>query len=235
MKRIFLFFLAITLTGSAFAQGFYIRAGGTYGVPVGTADIGDRYNYIYDYTGGNASTGSAKAVLGSYGAGPNFSVAVGYKFNQNFMFDLGAQYLIGNKYKTSSYYQYKYSGYTWVDSDFYDTHARGLFVNPSFVFSVGFGKAAPYGRFGVVVGFPRMTQNTWYPGQSNLTKYTNNGQDVLPNQSVSQIQTNYLKNLNPFTTQDSAKPSEETKISMPLSSVSVNVGLRFTMFQKKDE
>jgi hypothetical protein len=287
-KTVFIFLTMIVMTGSVLAQGFYIRAGGTYGLPAGTADIGDKYNYIYDYTGSNNSTGSSKAVLGSYGAGPSFSVAVGYKFNQNFMFDLGAQYLIGNKYKTSSYAQYKYSGYTWVDSDFFDTHARGLFLNPSFVFSAGFGKAAPYGRFGIVAGFPQMTENesyysvndggtsredkttvykngialgfqaaigmnwklsekldlytevniinlTWYPSQMNVTKYIRDGQDLLPDQSVSQKQTNYVKSLNPFATQDPNQPSEQTKVSMPLSSVSVNVGLRYTMFQKKDE
>ena len=276
------------MTGSVLAQGFYIRAGGTYGLPAGTNVLGDQASSTYDYTGGNASTGSSKSVKGSYGAGPSFSVAVGYKFNENFMFDLGGQYLIGNKYKTSSYTLYKYSGYNWVDSDFYDTHARGVFLNPSFVFSAGFGKAAPYGRFGLVLGFPQMTKNeayysvndggtynetrtwvykngmalgyqaaigmnwklsekldfytelniinlTWYPSQSNLTKYISNSENLLPNQTVSQIQTNYVKSINPLAQQDTSKPSEQTKVSMPFSSVSANVGLRFTLFQKKKE
>jgi hypothetical protein len=288
MKRTIFFLLAcVALTGSAFAQGFYIRAGGTYGLPVGTSVIGSIHTYTYDYTGVTTSGGSTKAVSASYGSGPNFSVAVGYKFNQNFMFDLSGSYLIGNKYTTSSYGRYIYDTATTVDSDFYETHARGFFLNPSFVFSAGFGKAAPYGRFGIVVGFPQMTRNesyystidvttqydktwvykngiaigyqaaigmnwklsdkldiytevnilnlTWYPYQSNLTKYIRSGENLLPDMSVSEIQTNYVKSVNPFNTQDPTKPSEETKVSMPLSSVSVNVGLRFTMFQKKAE
>ena len=289
MKKLIFSFLAATmLAGSAMSQGFYIRAGGTYGLPTGTSVLGSQYTSIYDYTGGNNSSGSSKSVTGSYGAGPTFSVAVGYKFNQNFMFDLGGSYLIGNKYKTSSYYLYKYSGYNWVDSDFYDTHAKGFFLNPSFVFSAGFGKAAPYGKFGIVVGFPQMTKDeeyysvndggtanesktwvykngiaigyqaaigmnwkitnkidfytevnilnlTWYPSQSNLTRYISSGENILPNQSVSQIQTNYVKEISLFTSQDPTKPSVQTRESMPFSSVSANVGLRFTLFQKKDE
>lgn len=288
MKKVYLFFLLlIAMTGSVFAQGFYIRAGGTYGLPVGTSVIGDKTTYTYDYSGGNATTGASKAVSASYGAGPNFSVAVGYKFNQNFMFDLTGQYLIGNKYQNSSYTKYLYSGYSAADSDFFNTHAKGFFLNPSFVFSAGFGKAAPYGRFGLVVGLPQITENesyfnngdgitqydkswiykkgialgyqaaigmnwkisekfdiytevnilnlTWYPKQSDLTKYIDNGTDVLANMSVSQKQTNFEKSIDPTAPYDPAKPSAQLREAMPFSAVSAQVGIRFTMFQKKDE
>jgi len=286
-KTVLIFLTMIAMTGSVLAQGFYIRAGGTYGLPVGTSVIGNKSNSTYDYSGGNATTGSSKAVSASYGAGGNFAVAVGYKFNQNFMFDLSGSYLIGNKYQTSNYTKYIYSGYSAVDSDFYDTKAKGFFLNPSFVFSAGFGKAAPYGRFGLVVGMPQMTKNesyfnngdgiiqndktwvykkgiaigyqaaigmnwkisanldiytevnilnlTWYPAQSELTKFIDRGQDVLANQSVSQKQTNYDKSYDPTASQDPAKPSTQLREAMPFSSVSANVGLRFTMFQKKVE
>ncbi len=286
-KTVFFLLSMITMTGSVLAQGFYIRAGGTYGLPVGTSVIGNQSTSTIDYSGGNANSGSTKAVSASYGAGPNFSVAIGYKFNQNFMFDLGGQYLMGNKYKTSSYTKYKYSTYSSTDSDFLDTQARGFFLNPSFVFSAGFGKAAPYGRFGLVVGIPQLTKNesyfnngdgtirydkswvykkglafgyqaaigmnwklsekldiytelnilnlTWYPAQSDLTKYINSGQDVLANQSVSQKQTNYDKSYDPTASQDPTKPSTQLRESMPFSAISANVGIRFTMFQKKDE
>ncbi|MGD0582542.1 MAG: outer membrane beta-barrel protein [Bacteroidales bacterium] len=289
MKKSIVFLLvAALLGGSVYSQGFYFRAGGTYGLPVGTSVLGDKSNFTYDYsTDVSTATGSSKAVSGSFGAGPTFSIAVGYKFNQNFMFDLSGEYLVSNKYQISSYSKYIYSGYSAVDSDFTNSQAKAFLINPSFVFSAGFGKAAPYGRFGIVVGIPQMTVNesyynngdgvtqydktwvykkglafgyqaaigmnwklsdkfdiytevnilnmTWYAQQSELTKDIENGTNVLPNMSVSQIQTKYEKSFDPTVQQDPTQPSVQLREASPFSSVSVNVGLRYTLFQKKDQ
>ena len=154
-------FVVLAMTGSA--QGLYIRFGGTYGLPTGTSVIGDKYNYNYDGTGASAVTTTAsKAVSGSYGAGPNASLSVGYKFNANFMVDFTGQYLIGNKIETGSWYNYKYTSFSSVENNVYKDNITGLFLNPSLVFSAGFGKAAPYGRFGVVVGSPKHTSTESY-------------------------------------------------------------------------
>jgi hypothetical protein len=289
MKKVILFFLVVVLmTGTVIAQGFYFRAGGTYGLPVGTSVIGEKYNSSYDGTLATpTTTASTKAVSASYGEGPNFAVAVGYKFNQNFMFDLSGQYLIGNKYHTSSVSNYKYPTYSSVNQDFVDTKAKGFFLNPSFVFSAGFGKAAPYGRFGLVVGAPQISKTesyydngdgiiafdkactykkgfalgyqaaigmnwklsekfdiytevnilnmTWYAKQSDLTKFMNNGQDALASLTVSQKQTNYAKSYDPSTLYDPTKPYVQLREASPFSAISINVGIRYTMFQKKDE
>jgi hypothetical protein len=289
MKKSILILIVLTiLSGSVYSQGFYFRVGGTYGLPIGTAVLGDKSTFTYDYTTEvSTSTGSSKAVSGSYGAGPTFTVAVGYKFNQNFMFDLSGQYLISSKFHTSSYTKFLYSGFSTADSDFTNTQAKAFLLNPSFVFSAGFGKAAPYGRFGVVLGIPQMTENeayfnnqdgvtqynktwvykkgiaigyqaaigmnwklsekfdiftevnilslTWYAQQSELTKYMNNGTDALPNMSVSQIQTKYEKSYDPTAQQDPTQPSVQLRQATPFSAITANVGLRFTLFQKKDE
>jgi hypothetical protein len=203
------------------------------------------------------------------------------------MFDLSGQYLIGNKYETGSVSNYNYGTYTSVSRDNFTAQSKGFFLNPSFVFSAGFGKAAPYGRFGVVVGSPQITKTesyfdngdgtnaydktwvykkgfafgyqaaigmnwklsgkldiytevnilnmTWYAQQSDLTKYNNNGTDGLPQLSVSQIQTKYEKSFDPNVQQDPTKPYIQPRESSPFSAVSANVGLRLTLFQKKDE
>jgi len=290
MKKIVFFTFAMSvLSGSLLAQGFYFRLGGTYGLPTATSFLGDQYNYLSTTTGNvNTVKSSDKAISGSYGAGPEISAAVGYKFSQNFIFDLGGWYLIGNKYTTSDISRYLSDVSTnWADSDVYHSHARGFFLNPSLVFSAGFGKAAPYGRFGIVFGFPQLNQSesyfyngdgtstydrswvykkgvavgyqaaigmnwklsdkidiytevniinmTWYAKQSELTKDIHNGQDDLPNMTVSQKQTDYVKTLDPYAAYDATKPSRQLREGTPLSSVSANVGIRFTLFQKKNE
>ena len=279
-------FVVLAMTGSA--QGLYIRFGGTYGLPTGTSVIGDKDNYNYDGTGASAVTTTAsKAVSGSYGAGPNASLSVGYKFNANFMVDFTGQYLIGNKIETGSWYNYKYTSFSSVENNVYEDNITGLFLNPSLVFSAGFGKAAPYGRFGVVVGSPKHTSTesyyydgdgisyydktwiykkgmalgyqaaigmnwklsnkldfytevnivnmSWYAKEGELTKYNSNGSDALSSLSVSQKQISYVKSYDPSVQQDPTKPSVTLRQSVPLSSVSAQAGIRFTLFQKKDE
>ncbi|MFN8210049.1 MAG: outer membrane beta-barrel protein [Bacteroidales bacterium] len=165
MKRIVITAsLAIILAGQVLAQGLYIRAGGVYGMPVGTASIGTKYIYTEL---SNSTINTRDVVKGTYGAGTNFSVAVGYKFNQNFMFDLTGQYLIGNKFETGSFNNYTTS----KTIDKYISQAKGLFINPAFIFSAGFGKAAPYGKFGLVAGSPRITENEsyYYDGDGIMT------------------------------------------------------------------
>jgi hypothetical protein len=288
-KTILLVLMSLALSGSLLAQGFYIRAGGTYGLPTATSVLGNQFNYL-STTSANVTkvTASNKAISGSFGAGPDISVAVGYKFNQNFIFDLGGWYLLGNRYTTSNITRYITDvGSNSSDSNVYHSHIKGFFMNPSLIFSAGFGKAAPYGRFGVVFGFPQMNQSesyfyngdgtttwdkswvykkgvavgfqaaigmnwklsdkidiytevnilnmTWYAKQSDVTKFIENGQNILPNQTVSQKQIDYVKTLDPYATYDATKPTQQLKEGYPLSSVSANVGIRFTLFQKKSE
>jgi hypothetical protein len=163
MKKIFLMLLVITSAVSVSAQGFYIRAGGGYGLAAATNQIGEKYlrtqvNTV-DITTDNYSK---KTVTGSYGAGMNLTLAAGYEFNQNFIFDLDIYYLGGRKYKTNNIYNFTADNFNGTSSDLFTTSSAGLFVNPSFIFSAGFGKAAPYGRFGLIAGSPQVTQKESY-------------------------------------------------------------------------
>jgi hypothetical protein len=176
MKKTLLSLLMVSiLTGSTFAQGLYLRAGGGYGLPIAASSFGEKTSYtqIYDGTN-NVYKSSTDLVTGSYGAGTNFNFAIGYKFNENFIFELSSQYLLSNAIKTFNNDVYKntdpLNAYSDVDNFNSSTSAKAFLLNPSFIFSAGFGKAAPYGRFGVIVGSPKISG-------SSLSYYNGDGVD----------------------------------------------------------
>jgi hypothetical protein len=294
MKKLLTFMLLILLaSGISFSQGIYLRAGGGYGLPIGTSSLGeiDLRTSVSDGNG-TVNTNSKEAVKGSFGAGMNFNFAVGYKFNENFIFELNTQYLLGKKYTTSDNYSYTSPVNSYVDNDNTKTYARALYLNPSFVFSAGFGKAAPYGRFGVVVGLPKVTGKqstyydgdgidareliweyskgisfgfqgaigmnwelsekldlftelnylsmTYYPGEYNLVQnisndYVNPPYDNLPNMYVWNKKTVYDKKFDPTTVNnDMAQPRTALPESFPFSAISVQVGIRFAIWNKSE-
>jgi hypothetical protein len=168
-KNLISLFLITIFSGLSFAQTIYLRAGGGFGLPIATSTIGEEYLRTEVYNGTTTvNSYSTKGVTGSYGAGANFNFALGYKFNENLIFELSTQYLMSNKYKTGNndIYYYKGTGapYTTVDNTNTKTSATALFLNPSFIFSAGFGKVAPYGRFGFVFGSPKVSgeRNYYY-------------------------------------------------------------------------
>jgi hypothetical protein len=287
MKKIFLLLFAITLTASLSAQGFYIRVGGGYGLAAATEQLGEKYLHTEVNTQVSTTNNySTKSVTGSYGAGMNFTLAGGYEFNQNFILDFDIYYLGGNKYETSNIYTYKADTYSGTSSDQFTTTSEGLFFNPSFVFSAGFGKAAPYGRFGLVAGSPKVTREenyyynldgtesrditwvnkkgmalgyqagigmnwkltsnldiyteanftgmTYYAKEGDMTKNLNNGTDALNQLAMSQKQILYMKNYDPQTPYDAAKPQLASRTGSPFSSFSIQTGIRFTILKIKD-
>jgi hypothetical protein len=290
-KTIILLSLAILLSAGLQAQSLYIRAGAGYGLPIGTSSIGEKYKYDQISITTTTSTASVKNVKASYGAGVNFNFAVGYKFNENVIFDLGIQYLMSNKFQTSSVRNYTYSTYSSVSRDVTSTSARAFLFDPSVIFTAGFGKGAPYAKFGLVIGTPTLTKSesyfdntdgtgaweqrwkynkgigvgyqgavgytwklsekfelfseidfvsmTYYAGARTLTKYqrSNDGityTDYLPNVSVSQKQTIYKNSFDPGIYNDGTKPNVALKEGTPFSSISLQVGIRFLLWKKKE-
>jgi hypothetical protein len=75
------------------------------------------------------------------------------------LFDLNIQYLIGKKYETSNIYTVKDVTYSGSDRVVMTTSSNGLYFNPALVFSVGFGKTAPYGRLGVLLASPKIKKD----------------------------------------------------------------------------
>jgi len=164
MKRFLsLMFLTGIFSETLMSQSIYVRGGGGYNLPIATSVLGENFFRSQIYSSGvTTNSGSVETVKGSFGAGTNFNFAIGYKFNENFIFELNTQYLISNKYKTSEDYTYTDNTdpqfpYSYVENYSSTTSARALLLNPSFIFSAGFGKAAPYGRFGFIIGSPKVS------------------------------------------------------------------------------
>jgi hypothetical protein len=288
MKKTFLpLFFLFFISGTIFSQGIYLRAGTGYGMPVATSSIGENYTHTYDYSNlSSPNTYSTSVVKASFGAGMNFNFAVGYEFNENFIFDLNIQYLSGMKFETSDVYKDINAGVIGTESSVYTTSSKGFFFNPSFIFSAGFGKAAPYGRFGLVASSPEITEDesyfydldgttinestwvlnkgisvgyqaavgmnwklseildlfteanfvsmTYYPTQGMMTKYNSNGADFLGNLNTYQTQILFEKDFDPQTPYDPGKPRLESRKAYPFSSVSAQVGIRFSLWKKAD-
>lgn len=287
MKKICIALIALTVTLSVQGQGFYFRVGGGYGLPAATTQIGQQVLHDENATTANPSnTFSTKVITGSFGSGINLKIGAGYEFTQNFIFAFDIQYLGGKKYETNDMYNYTTDTYTGTSQDVSESSATGVLFNPSFVFSAGFGKAAPYGRFGLVTGSPRVTKTesffdnldgtttgdrtwvyknglaigysagigmnwkikdnldfyteadftglTYYAKEADLTKSIYNGTDNLSQMTVAQTKILFLKQYDPTTPYDAAKPQLAARTGSPFSSFALEVGIRFTLVKIKD-
>jgi hypothetical protein len=287
MKKVFISSLMVVLSASLFAQGIYLRAGTGYGLPVSTIQIGEKYLHTEVYAPtGNVAKYSTDVVSASYGAGANFSFAFGYKFNPNLMLDFDVFYLAGKKFETSD--NYFYTGDTWSgkETDITTSSSRGLYFNPSIVFSAGFGKGAPYGRFGLIAASPKIIKDesyyydldgtstrdsrweyskglaigfqaaigmnwklnekldifteadfvsmNYYAKKGTMTKYIYDGTDNLSQLGVYSKEILFKKNYDPQTPYDPAKPQLAPREASPFSSISVQAGIRFTIWQKTE-
>lgn len=284
--------LLIAFSTVSRAQSLYIRVGGGYGLPIGTTSLGEKYLYEQNSTTTTTTnTYSVKNVKASYGAGGNFNFAIGYKFNENIIFDFGIQYLMSNKFQTYDINNYISTGTPTVSRNVTTTSAKAFLFDPAVIFTAGFGKGAPYAKFGVVLGVPTLTKNfsafdntdgtsareettkynkgigvgyqgavgytwkltekldlfseidfvsmTYYAGKSTMTKYLYSNDGVtytnnLPNMLVSQKETVYKNSFDPGVTNDGTKPSVALKESTPFSSISLQAGIRFLLWKKKD-
>jgi hypothetical protein len=159
--------LFLLFSVAAMSQGIYFRAGTGYGFPIATSSLGEfsTRNDVSTSTGTTYSS-SIKEVKGSYGSGMDFNFALGYKLNQNFIIDFNIQYLLGKKYETGDSYSNKQPNFNELDYNITKSSAKGFLFNPSVIFSAGFGKAAPYARFGFILGAPTITSNmeSYYNG-----------------------------------------------------------------------
>lgn len=136
MKKVcilFIVLLGISLTAGA--QAFFRLGVG------GAVSTASSMVYSYDYTGSNELTYSKK---NGYGSGLPMAIAGGYYFNENFGFELGADYFYG---LTSKYY---------VKSNYSDmkfkTHGTMLSIVPALVGKFDLDKLSPYARLGLMIG-----------------------------------------------------------------------------------
>jgi hypothetical protein len=289
-KALIIISLLVLISDISFSQSLYIRAGGGYGLPIGTASIGEKYTHEEIYTTVTSDKYSAKNVKASYGAGGDFNIGIGYKYNDVITFDLGFQYLISKKYQTYYKQSYTGSGTPGINNDITTTSAKAFLIEPTAIVNAGFWKGAPYTKLGLVFGFPTLTKDrssfdntdgtsawmqtwkynkgiaigfqgalgmnwklsekmdlfseiafvsmTYYAKEGKMTKYltSNDGityKDYLPNTILSQRQIVYKNSFDPSLSNDGTKPTVALKESTPFSSISLHVGLRFRLWDKK--
>jgi hypothetical protein len=292
MKKALLILTSFLLiSGISFSQSFYVRIGGGYGLPIGTASIGEKYSYNQVRTTVTSDTYSARNVKASYGAGGDFNIGVGYKYNDFIIFDLGIEYLKSKKFETYNKRSFITTGFTGIDNVITTTSAKAFIFNPNVVFKGGFWNGAPYAKFGLVIGIPTITKDessfdntdgtsgwaqtwkynkgialgyqsavgmnwklsesmdlfseidfvsmTYYAKEGNLKKYvtTNDGvtwKDYLPNTLLSQRQIVYKNSFDPGIYNDGSKPTVALKESTPFSSISLQVGIKYSFGKKKE-
>lgn len=137
MKTSRILFICLLLIGmNVQAQKTYVRAG--LGVTVSTAA-----NIAYDYTfsSDNSMTTTKKAGIGT---GLPFVLAAGYKFNENFGFELGVDYFYGFSIKEKFGNSYTTNESKWG--------GQMLSLVPAFVMTFPLDKIHPYARLGLKLG-----------------------------------------------------------------------------------
>lgn len=128
---------ALMLTiGTVNAQGVYTGIGIGYGFSSPTDLLGTKTEID------NAGNTTESNIYGSFGAGLNSSINVGYMFGEHFGVDLGINYFLGSKVISSE--TNTPVGFSKVTS-----HSNQLRLIPSFVMSTG-GKLSLYTRAGFI-------------------------------------------------------------------------------------
>jgi hypothetical protein len=141
MKKMYLKMCLVVLgisliTVNLNAQGLYFDVNMGYGHKMSSAT---NSNATY----ANNSTTYEK-VNYSFGKGINFGGACGYMFNKNVGAELGINYLIGGKTKTTDTYNGGQTDYT--------ASAKMLRIMPTLVVASGLEGFNPYAKFGLVIG-----------------------------------------------------------------------------------
>jgi len=138
--------ISIALSGVAYSQGFYFKAGGSYNLGLPSSIIANNYT---DIVTSSSNTQQYKNIYGTHGKGVGLEGAIGYK-GENLGIEVGISYLLKSSVGTTS----RYIDTTYVDNFDNTNESSMLSLSPCFVFitNVGF-----YGRAGAILGFPKYT------------------------------------------------------------------------------
>lgn len=161
-KTLLIFGLALLSSQALHAQ-FYVRAGGGYALPMARDIVGTEYRQGYD---GNAYYSTVEEVNASYGNGATFQVGGGYMFSKYIGVDMSINYLLGKTFTTGYYY----TDAGGVEEDYDEVSTKSFFIAPSLVLSGGEGTKVPYGRFGIIIGAPKVEgEGTYYYNLDGVT------------------------------------------------------------------
>ncbi|MFY7990803.1 MAG: outer membrane beta-barrel protein [Fluviicola sp.] len=123
----------------------YFEMGGGYGFSTASEVID------YDITTNLNSTGWTQVVTlvkGSYGAGLNYGLNVGYKMKSNISFELGTNLLNGHKFSGTS----SYNSSSLTEESKWTWQGRMLRFNPKIGFIGNGTKIVPFAKVGFVLG-----------------------------------------------------------------------------------
>lgn len=73
------------------------------------------------------------------------------------------------------------------------------------------------------------TAQSWAPAHRERTKDIYDGQDLLAGASVSQIETNYVSEMNSSDPASPSEPEKQLKFHYPMSSLGFNVGIQILL------
>jgi hypothetical protein len=144
--------LALSLvSANVNSQGLYVKIDAGYGLKFSSQSINyfNFTNFIIDTVSSNK-----EQVNTSLGKGFNFEGAIGYMFNKYVGAELAGSYLLGAKTKTK---QELYGG---VRNN--SLSANMIRINPSIIIAGGFEKINPYAKFGLIIGFGKITYQDDY-------------------------------------------------------------------------
>jgi Outer membrane protein beta-barrel domain len=144
-----LFFSLITTAQSD--KGFYASINSGYNVGTGKANFFQAMILgLANQNETSSTTSTTELVPITLGKGLNVEANLGYMFNKNIGFQLGANYLFGGKIKGSST---SYTGnYTYSE-----VSAKMIQIKPTLVFRAGYDKLNPYAKVGMVIGSGKIT------------------------------------------------------------------------------
>ncbi|MGB0806937.1 MAG: hypothetical protein ACPGRC_09620 [Salibacteraceae bacterium] len=171
MKRLNLIFLTLMISLGANAQNFYLTASSGYSFGMNGDKLwlnnSKSYHINNNQTGNFEYEGSQESVAFTLGKGFNFGASVGYNFNKYISVDLGINYLLGGKTKTTNYSEITEietdgtSSFR-VDEDKYSDYSRMIRIMPTVVITPGFEKINPYAKVGFVFSFGSYYSNSDY-------------------------------------------------------------------------
>lgn len=152
MKAILVFSLLVFgfVTNSLQSQIFYAKISGAYG-------LGTNTSLLSTSTG----SGNTEGHYGSYGEGIMPTLGLGYLFNSNVGVELNGSYLIGKKFE-----------HTHTTAGLTETHkewGEGILLSPSLLIQTHFTSVIPYARFGAMLGFVKVKEETTESGTGART------------------------------------------------------------------
>ncbi len=187
--------------------------------------VGDKLNLHSNYSSSNEENTIQAKIL-------RFIPAVKFTTGQHKMNPyMKAGIIIGTAAKIVSTMKGSYTNMSFPHTYDEEVETSG---NISFGFAGSLG--ADYAladHIGIFAEINVMT-HSWAPKKSVITRNIQNGTDQLPTMSTNQKETVYVDSYTYDGTIDPDSPDKETTIHVPLSSVGLNVGVRFNIGGKKE-